>query len=528
MARKREVRYRGSALTGKYLTEEDCQDLDWIIEQSEIGVLPQSLEGYRSSITDLTPDQVDSVFRGEEPEGTIARGTLRDEQIFGFAFSLIAKRLILGDSVGLGKTVIMSAVIKYLHDVYASQGAKFRYLYLTELNTIGQTQRELVRFTGLANEKLSGRRPDVESFISKEIVHGTVGNGVVGTHSLLNQEAFHDYIRLYREQYNADPFDILIVDESAVLSNTATARFKNAKKLSNNFEYIINLNATPFESNLRKFFAQLTFIDDTFLPTKTDFSKEFEIMEYGGMYPKFSGRYKNAEKFREMVKYRYFARTRRSLGATMTNCTAQVLTAPMTQFQKSMLNKTSMPQMLFDNPVYFDSDLSFEDDVPKVRLLLHLLDGTIPKDEPVLVYCHYKETQYMLRDMLSTLGYETEVLNGETPSNRRDGIIEDLQLGDLDILITNVQKGLNFGNVNHCVFYTYDPNPNQMVQFEGRMTRSFHIDGKHVYVLLVEGREEQRFNEIISNRAKASDMFAGSDYSLILSLLGVNNCSRKG
>ena len=58
-----------------------------------------------------------------------------------------------------------------------------------------------------------------------------------------------------------------------------------------------------------------------------------------------------------------------------------------------------------------------------------------------------------------------------------------------------------------------------MVQFEGRMTRQRDIVNKHVYLLVSEGKELKALQEVVKDRAKASDLFAGSDYSCVLSLL---------
>ena len=110
-------------------------------------------------------------------------------------------------------------------------------------------------------------------------------------------------------------------------------------------------------------------------------------------------------------------------------------------------------------------------------------------------------------------------MNGSTKIKEKNTLIDKFKMGDLKVLITNVQKGLDFGNCNYCIFYNYDPSPNKMVQFEGRMTRERDIINKHVYVLISKGKELTKFKKDIADKAKASDMFAGSDFSCIMSLL---------
>ena len=85
--------------------------------------------------------------------------------------------------------------------------------------------------------------------------------------------------------------------------------------------------------------------------------------------------------------------------------------------------------------------------------------------------------------------------------------------------MTNVQRGLNFGDCNCCIFYSYDPNPSKMIQFEGRTTRSFDIIGKRVYVLCSEGKERNRLDEVVSQRAKATTEMSSTDLSVIMDIL---------
>ena len=110
-------------------------------------------------------------------------------------------------------------------------------------------------------------------------------------------------------------------------------------------------------------------------------------------------------------------------------------------------------------------------------------------------------------------------MNGDTKISEKNFLVNRFKAGDLKVLITNVQRGLDFGNCNYCIFYSYDTNPNRMVQFEGRMTREYNIIGKHVYLLVSRGRELQKLKNLVADRAVASDLFAGSDFSCVLSLL---------
>ena len=166
------------------------------------------------------------------------------------------------------------------------------------------------------------------------------------------------------------------------------------------------------------------------------------------------------------------------------------------------------------------SDVEFTvENVPKAGALLDLLKGKLANVGQVLIYTTLKKPHEPLKKLLAENGIHSEVMNGSTPTNERNEIIDAFKRGDFRVLITNVQRGLNFGKCNHCVFYNYDGNPNNMVQFEGRITRDFNIVNKHVYMIVTKGIEKQKLLSEIANRANASSEFAGRDFSMVLDLL---------
>lgn len=518
MARKKELRYYNNRLRGEYLNDKDCKILDNLIELSNNNGCVSDLKHVIYNLSNEEVEQVKLSKSSEFIEPEV--GELRDEQTIGVAFMYYAQRLVLGDSVGLGKTVQICGLCNLINQKKMKEGYTFRFLYLTEKNLISQTRDEMIKFTGEYVELLRGEKKYIQKFAQEnedELLYS-----VVGTHSLINSVEFQEYIRSYRAYYGCNPFDALIIDEAAdVIGNTGTKTYDNAVKLADDFDWVIAINATPFEKHLRTFYAQINFCDETLLPTKSVFENLYEVKEYGiRPYPVFNGKYKNQHIFKEQVMYRYFHRTRKDIGAVMKDCTAEVLVSPLSSVQRDLLKKTSMPNMVYDCPSYFDSDIEInEETTPKVANLLETITGKFKNEQSILVYCRYKESQRGIQALLESRGISCEIMNGETSLEDRDELITKFKMGDFRVLVTNVQKGLNFGHCNACIFYTYDPNPNKMVQFEGRMTRSKDIIGKHVVLLVSRGKELNSFKKTVADRAKASDLFAGSDFSCVLGLL---------
>lgn len=517
MGRKKEITYYNGKLQGKQLTDEVCRKLDSLREIDKDG---SYISEFKSIIYELNPSDVELIKETKSNSFVeLRKGQLEPSQTIGVAYMYFAKSMILGDSVGLGKTVEVSGLCNLLESSMAKEGYDFRFLFLTGKTLVEQSRDELIKFTGNYIDTLQGVKPEVTKWVKRS--QDGVEFSVVGSHSLLTSVYFQDYIRWHAKTFGSYPFDLLVIDEAGdVLTNSSTQTYQQALFLRDTCERVILLNATSFEKELNMFYNQLSFCDPTFLPTKTEFQKRYQVMDYRGPYPTFSGKYKNQQEFKDLVGYRYLARTRKSVGATMTNCSADVVVVPLSSEQKALLKKTSMPTMVYDCPSYFNMGVETnEETTPKLAALLDIITKRFKDERSILIYARYKESQACIHEFLSENGFESYILNGDSPLDYRNAVINKFKLGDFQILITNVQKGLNFGSCNACIFYTYDPNPNKMVQFEGRMTRSYNIDNKHVVLLITRGNELKTFKNIVSDRAKASDVFAGSDFSCVLSIL---------
>lgn len=555
-------RYQGS------LTEEQCKKLEVLIQlDKENGVI----KDLQHVIYNLPDEDIDLILNTESAKGIKKPlGTLRDEQTIGVAFMFNAMRCILGDSVGMGKTVQVAGFLnllkkakeRYILSTLKEKGYSvpdkldetydsiemilsmlpqeeidrinkelkaeekdeirpFRYLVLTEKNLANQFRRELVKFTGEYVELVSsGEQKVVTKFVEKNPPTDYAKYSVVGTHALFTTTGFIAWVEQNRQFGKGFPFDVLIVDESSPLGGKKTNIVEGYKQIAKYFNRIVFLNATPFETKLDIFYQQLNLLDPKMLPTRTNFDKRYCIFDYRGMYPKPTGKYKNQEEFKQLIGYRYFARTRRSKGAKMDECKGGIIYSPLSKVQKYWLSRSSLNRVVYDCPNHIDPRIDFvEENVPKLTSLRELLENECKDAESVLIFVHFKEAQYSLSEWLKLHGYSNRVLNGETKNADRADIIEGFKQKKYKILLTNVQKGLNFGDCNYCIFYSFDPNPSKMIQFEGRTTRSFDIVGKTVYVLCSLGREKKSLDDVVKQRAKATADMTNTDLSVIMDIL---------
>jgi superfamily II DNA or RNA helicase len=512
-------RYKGS------LEESDCDKLEELITLDSLGSCVDDLSHIIYNMSDKDVDKYISDF---ETKGYATKvydkpvGTLRDYQTLGVAFGFYAGNFILGDEVGTGKTVEIAGLVNLKTVEYAQKHKSYRYLLLTEKNLSAQVRKEMVKFTGSFVSRIkSSEEKEVAKFIEENPFTEELEYSVVGTHHLLKTPMFIAWLEQCKTYGKGFPFDMLIIDESSVLGGKTTNQIvKGYKSIAKNFKKIVFLNATPFETNLMVFYNQLNLLDSKLLPTRENFEKQYCIMKWNGMYNVPSGKYKNQEEFKKYIGYFYFARTRADKGATMEDCSGRVILSPLSPLQKEWLQKTQLNRLIYDCPTHIEKSIEFNEiNVPKLASLRELLETDCKDAEQILIFSHFKEAQNCLSEWLTSQGYSNKILNGETKNKDRDTVIDGFKNKEYRILITNVQKGLNFGSCNYCIFYSFDPNPSKMIQFEGRTTRSFDIKGKNVYVLCSKGQEERTLNEIVKQRAKSTTELSNVGLSVIMNIL---------
>ena len=520
MARAKQVKYYNNRLQGN-ARPEDCDMIEHILQLKEQnGVIPQ----LKNTIYELTDEEVKQIRTNKEVDSSISKtkGTLTDAQTLGVAFMSYAGNCLLGDSVGLGKTVQIASLMNIARKRNHDRGIPFRYLYLTEKTIVSQAINKLIKFTRQYVHQLTGEKKENVAWRS-EMYAGHEG-GIVAPHSLVTNQVFHSWLSdQYDVDYDQDHyyFDYLIVDEGSIFGNTTTKTYKYAEMLKRYCNKVIILNATPFERKLDVFYSQLHFCDETMLPTKTTFNKLYVKYKYTGRqkWGEFDG-YKNEEQFKHQVGYRYFYHTRKGLGSEMKNTHYELLHAPMTKEQEELMKWTDMYGYVYDCPPLLDSSIPFDSTyVPKLELLDYVLDEHVNSKEQILIFCKYKKAQEYLKDWFEAIGYSTEILNGDTKLKDRDIIVEDYVDKQFEVLITSVQKGLDFGDVQNLIFYSFDTNPNKMIQFEGRITRSFNIENKKVFILANEGRELNNLKTNVTKTLKASQAFSSQDLSAVVELL---------
>lgn len=473
-------------------------------------------------VTNLSATQIEQVKEAHNNGVAIPHfdtlGTLTNAQTIGVAFMYYAKRSLIGDQVGMGKTVESAGLMNVLRRKFG-----YKTIFLTEKTVVSQIRDKLIRFTGEYVDCLpSAEAKNIKKFIAEN--PNGFEHSLVGSHSLLGSSEFLYYCSKH-------PIDCLIIDEGYILRKTTHTYYKSANELSKYVKYMVILNATPLETSARDIYNQLKLLDKPFMPTVYEFESAFCVKKprhFGGGFEIVG--YKNCNAFKEAISLRYLARTRDDIGAEIDGNNVSIVYVPFADVQKQLERKTSLHQMVSDYPSGVDFTVPYNTETTgKLKALIELIKIKCLVNERILIYSRFVECQAGMKDALESIGCKVAVLNGRCTSKQRDEIIRDFNMGAINIIVTNISRGIDLDDCNNCILYSIDPNPQKMVQAFGRLTREQDILNKNLYFLVSEGTEAKNFSGSLKTRATASMQFTKVGTNLVLeaianSDLGYEDC----
>lgn len=458
--------------------------LDFIDQGNKKGQVVQEIPNLLNTIYMLDKEQIAEVLEKKSSVGVEKpQGSLRDGQTLDVAFSLLVKNALLGASVGLGKTAVTASLINIERNLMQEKKKDFSYLFVTANHLVHQTRNELVMFTGEYVGLTSGDKREVSKFLEEnEEIGGH--QGVVATYSAVKN---FEFMRWLHNSLQGRKLNYLFVDESEVLGNKKSDIYKSMEVLREYADKVICLNATVFAKDITTMYAQLDFVAPDKMPMKTPFEQAYCVKHH--ITNQIIG-YRNTDEFNRAIRYIYFKRSRQERGVSLVGSHVHLYLHKLSDYQRSLIKQTSMYYAVFEDPSIIDDSWTFNlEDVPKAMKLLELLRAS--QGQQFIVYVQNVQTQYNLRDTLEKAGFSVSILNGQdTNTPKKKAIVkEEFKNEKRDVLLTNLQTGLNMNEVNHLVFYSFSKDSGKMAQVEGRMVRELNIVGKNIYLIMADQRE---------------------------------------
>ena len=434
---------------------------------------------------------------------------LRDYQTVGTAFMYLSPRSVIADGCGLGKTAEVSALINYLFE----KKEITRFLMAVETSALGQTQCELIRFTGLNIVALPSEANKIE-----RVIRNTDWNnvqGIVIKHSALRSDAFSRWLALnINSEGMCKVFNTFFLDESSIIKNANTKTYSYTKNICSIVSRVHFMNATTFETNILDIYNQLDMMDETLLPKKWRIEQDYCTFSRIKYWTKVNGKatlkfrndrsgYKNQSKFKESLKLVYFGRSAKDIGKDLPHI-YKVYTVTPTNDMTVGLSKGYRYNELLNCPSLIpEAKISMSrESVPKLNRLCELVENEF-SGSSVMVYCFHLEAQQVIADELSKLGRKVVILNGSCSDEERFQAQKGFNDGTYDIIVTNIKKSLNLHRGDACIFYSMETNPSKAFQIASRIDRHVTDDIKTFVLMLYEGTDEYKFfTTTVKQRAK--------------------------
>ncbi len=484
--------------------------------------LSEEFEGAR---VDIDPKLRDKIKKLMAPQAIELPGNLnaqlRPYQQRGFEWLYANIRLgfgsIIADDMGLGKTLQVICLLLKLQE--EGKLAKHPALVVAPTTLLTNWIKEVEKFTfGL----------------TLILYHGQDRNfPTTGYDAIITS---YGIIRRDQEKFNQRQWSALIIDEAQNIKNPTTAQTQAIKGIKANIR--VAMSGTPVENRLVEYWSIFDFINQGYLGSRENFTKEFalpieidrnekklntfkkitapfilrrlktdksiiddlpdkiENNQYTTMTPEQTSIYQKAvERFMAMLE---------GLDDTgkQTNIQRQGIVLQMLSTLKQICNHPAL---------YLKKDSAQIEHSGKTMLLFELLNDIVDVNEKVLIFTQYATMGKLIEKMIREKhGWNTLFLHGAVSRKGRDEQVEVFQNDPThSIFILSLKAGgtgLNLTAANHVIHYDLWWNP----AVENQATdRAFRIGQKRnviVYRLLTRSTLEERIDEMIQHKKELAQL----------------------
>lgn len=484
---------------------------------------------------------------------------LRDHQRQGVKFlydcvmgigAYNGRGVILADEMGLGKTLQTITLVWTLlkqNFVYEDPPVVKKAIIVCPAGVVGNWRREFRKWLG--NERLGVFVADESKKRLTDFTRGKCYHVmIIGYEKLLKS---HEDIK---EQCNVD---LIVLDEGHKLK---AAKGKTAQAIRDlGTDRIVLLSGTPFSNNLLEFHAVADLVNPGVFGKLNAFKREFEGPIVRGQQPDATAkeREKGTERYEELDKLSkqfMLRRTADILAKYLPPKTEHVLlcrpTTAQAQVYRSVLASPAFGAALGSNenalqlinilkqvcnsPKLLSATKKDETPNPLMTSILeaipskllnskssakfHVLDGLLHRirtttDEKVVIVSHYTSTLDILEDMLRALSYPCLRVDGSTPSNKRQDIINKFNNSSADRCFAFLLSakaggvGINLVGASRLVLYDIDWNPAHDLQAMARIHRDGQKRPCRIYRLLTMGAlDEKIFQRQVTKQGLADSV----------------------
>ncbi|GME59002.1 SNF2-related protein [Neofusicoccum parvum] len=485
---------------------------------------------------------------------------LRDHQREGVTFlydcimglgAYNGRGAILADEMGLGKTLQTIALVWTLlkqNPIHEENPVVKKAIIVCPATVVGNWRKEFRKWLG--NERVGVFVADDSRKRLTDFTRGKCYNVmIIGYERLLKS---HEDIK------KTCTVDLIVLDEGHKLK---TAKSKSAQAIRNlGTDRVVLLSGTPFSNNLLEFHAVADLVNPGVLGKLNAFKREFEGPIVRGQQPDATLKEKekgNArqEELERLQKQFMLRRTAEILSKYLPPKTEHVLlcrpTATQAKVYRSVLASPAFGAALGSNenalqlinvlkqvcnsPKLLCAARDKENPNPIITAILEgvpakllnspgasakfqVLDTLLHRirtttDEKVVIVSHYTSTLDILGGLLSALSYSFLRVDGSTPANKRQEMINKFNNSDANKCFAFLLSakaggvGINLIGASRLVLYDIDWNPAHDLQAMARIHRDGQRRPCHIYRLLTTGAlDEKIFQRQVTKQGLADSV----------------------
>jgi SNF2 family DNA or RNA helicase len=483
---------------------------------------------------------------------------LLNYQKLGVMFALTNNDgMLLGDSMGLGKTATSLAVACYKK---YKEGIK-NCLIVVPAAVKWNWALEIEKFTNEPYVIIDGAPEDrIKQWLGQQVCRKnkrcdyTYSNGIpffyVTNFELITEDLFGGRKMQVKTDDNLETasrkikisnnatkrasllkpirekkWNCFLIDESHGLKSHHSKRSKNIKQLKANFR--MALTGTPMDGRLEELHSIMEFVKPGLLEPKTRFLQKHAILDYWG---KITG-YKKIEEVKEKIKPYFLRRLKEQVLKDLPEKTYKDIYIEFTKKEKDIYKKIAKKEHVITEDAeamvkvirckqFCDHPELVEiDDCPssKMDTFLDTLEELIKFNcQKVIVFTQYKKMLDIIQKEIMKKKYKFLRIDGDTAPSLRASMQDKFNLDpkiDLIIGTEAMSTGLNFTGGTYCINYDDNWSPAIMKQREDRAHRLGQKFNVTVINFICKDTIEERIREVLEGKEKITAEVLGDEVS---------------
>jgi superfamily II DNA or RNA helicase len=433
----------------------------------EIGELAPDIEAGQGFI----PADIARRIQNQPLDLSLIRASLRGYQQFGAKFALCQGKAMLGDEMGLGKSVEALAAMCHLH----VEGHR-HFLVVCPASVLVNWTHEIGRHSELRSYRLHGsdRQRNLQGW-------ARLGGVAVTT---------YESLRSLSKPAEVD-LGMLVVDEAHYAKNPAAERTKAVRQWAATTSRVLFLTGTPMENRVEEFRVLVSHLQPGLVP---------RISNVDGMI--------GAGHFRAAVAPVYLRRNQddvlQELPPRVESQEWVELTASDLRAYRNAVAEGNF--MAMRRAAYVPGTPAAS---AKLGRLVEIVEEASANDRKVVVFSYFRD---VLDTVASVLGHVAlGPLTGSTPPLQRQAMVDDFgNRPSPAVLVSQIQAGgvgLNIQAASVVILTEPQWKPTIEDQAIARCHRMGQVRSVDVHRLLAEDTVDQRMLEILASKADLFDEY---------------------